>query len=53
VFAISVHASTPKKAITHIDLANELTPSNLQRLHKEVCIYWKSITHKPTTSVFV
>lgn len=53
VFAKSVHAGVAPRAITRIELAHELTPTNLRRLYNEVRDYWRSTTHKPSTSVFV
>lgn len=53
VFVKSVHAGTPKKAITSIPLDYELTATNLQRLHDEVVAHWTTKASKPTTSVFI
>jgi hypothetical protein len=52
VFVRSVHTGIPVKAITRIPLTHELTSSNLQKLHHEVCHYWSTTLHKPTFSVF-
>ena len=53
VFAKSVHAGIAAKAITRIQLTNELTNANLLRLYDEVLAYWRAAGHKPTNSVFV
>jgi hypothetical protein len=52
VFAKSVHAGVAVKGISRIELAHELTPANLKRLYDEVREYWRSTSHKPSTSVF-
>lgn len=52
VFIRSVHAGLPKRAITRIPLAYELSPTNLKVLHSEVRDFWKSTSHKPATSTF-
>ena len=52
VFAKSVHIGVAKRAITRIQLANELTTVNLRRLYDEVRGYWQATGHKPITSVF-
>jgi len=52
VFARAVHAGTPAVAITKIPVANELTVSNLRRLHDEVVLHWSSRAFKPNASVF-
>jgi len=52
VFARSVHTGVEVKAITRIQLAHELTSSNLRKLYEEVRDYWRSTGHKPTNSVF-
>ena len=52
VFAKSVHTGVAVRAITRIQLTHELTSTNLRRLYDEVRAYWRSATHKPTTSVF-
>jgi len=53
VFARSIHVGVPVKAITQIPLACELNSDNLKNLHKEVCAYWQTTNHKPTSSVFI
>jgi hypothetical protein len=53
VFAKSVHTGTAKRGITHIQLANELTTANLQKLYNEVGEYWRAAGNKPTNSVFL
>lgn len=52
VFARSVNAGTPKKAISSIPLAFELTSANLKRLHDEIVAHWTTEASKPTQSVF-
>ncbi len=52
VFARAVHSGTPKKAISKIPLAYELTMANLQRLHDEVVAHWAAAAFKPKGSVF-
>jgi hypothetical protein len=52
VFAKSVHTGIAIRGITRIQLSHELTPMNLQSLYDEVRGYWRSASHKPTTSVF-
>jgi hypothetical protein len=53
VFVQSVHSGTPVRAITMIDVANELTPLRLRDLHNEVKVFWNSNKFKPTTSLFL
>ena len=52
IFVICVNAQTPRKAITRIPLANELTPSRLMDLHQEVKKFWQTNAFKPTKSAF-
>jgi len=52
VFIRSVHDGIPASAITRIPLANELTPSNLRLLYREVRAFWKTNGVKPSGSVF-
>jgi len=52
VFVKSVHTGIDVRGITRIQLANELTSENLQRLYNEVRNYWRSTGHKPVKSVF-
>lgn len=52
VFARAVHANTPRKAITRIPIANELTTFNLLKLRDEVAEHWSQTSKKPTKSVF-
>jgi hypothetical protein len=53
VFVRSVHEGLTTKAITSISLANELTTPNLQRLHDEVALFWRTGRHKPRRSNFL
>ena len=52
VFVRSVHSRHSRSALTSIPVEYELTSSNLRRLQLEVRDYWRSITPKPTHSVF-
>lgn len=52
VFAKSIHLGVAPKAVRRIESVNELHPANLQCLHDEVQAYWRSVGHKPSTSVF-
>lgn len=52
VFVRSVHTGVPIKAIKSIPLAHELNSTTLQTLHDEVCNYWTTNNHKPSTSAF-
>jgi len=52
VFVKSVHEGIAKRAVTRIQLANELTSDNLRRLYEEVRDYWRTTRHKPGSSVF-
>ena len=52
VFAKAVHSLTPRKAISKIPLAYELTMANLQKLHNEVVAHWSGASFKPKGSVF-
>jgi len=53
VFIRSVHEGLPKKSITRIPLAYELSSANLKKLHAEVRDFWGDNAHKPTTSSFL
>lgn len=52
IFIKSVHMGIAVRAITRIQLANELTSNNLRRLHHEVRRFWQTTAHKPHDSVF-
>jgi len=52
VFIRSVHTGVPGRAVTRIPLAYELTSVTLRMLHNEVRDFWKTTSHKPTTSYF-
>ncbi|WP_420129954.1 DUF4365 domain-containing protein [Longimicrobium sp.] len=52
VFIRSVHAGMPVQAVTRIPVANELTSTNLEALHREVRDFWAANDHKPAASVF-
>lgn len=52
VFIRSVHTGLPKKAITRIPIAYELSAANLRVLHNEVRDFWNTTGHKPTGSQF-
>ena len=52
VFVRSVHTGTLGRAITRIPLANELTVTSLETLHREVRDFWSTNDHKPASSVF-
>lgn len=52
VFVRSICLGISVKGITRIPLSNELTIGNLQVLHDEVRMFWKTTSYKPKTSVF-
>ncbi|MEB3120345.1 MAG: hypothetical protein VKL41_03885 [Snowella sp.] len=51
-FIISVYKK-PSQGIYQIPLQYELTPNNLEVLHREVCDFWKYCPYKPLTSYFL
>jgi len=51
-FILSIHTK-PSKGVYRIPLKYELIPDNLQILHQEVCDFWKTYSHKPSTSYFL
>ena len=52
VFVRAVHSRTPRRGITRIPIANELTADNLRVLRDEVKEFWDGIAYKPKESVF-
>jgi hypothetical protein len=53
VFVQCIHSKTPRRAITSIPVANELTPTRLRDLHDEVSLFWKAKAFKPAMSSFL
>lgn len=51
-FILSVHTKL-SQGIYKIPLKYELTPTNLQILHKEICDFWRNTPYKPSTSYFL